>query len=129
MKPIISCFIVTSVLLFNTGCAAVLVGAGAAGTVAYVKGDFESTEPYSVPEVYAAAQQALAELGLARISESQDHLSARIIARTAQDKKITIKIAYVTENSSQLSIRVAIFGSEEKSRQIYLKIREHLEAG
>jgi len=128
MKPVLCYLIVITALLFNTGCAALLVGAGAAGTVAYVKGDFESTEPYNVARVYAAAQQALTELGLARISESQDSLSARIIARNAQDKKITIKIEYITENSSQLSIRVAIFGSEEKSRQIYLKIREHLKS-
>ena len=50
MKQIVYCLIIVTALLFNTGCAALLVGAGAAGTVAYIKGDFESTEPYDVAE-------------------------------------------------------------------------------
>jgi len=125
MRQIAYCFIIVT-LLFNMGCAVALVGAGAAGTVAYIKGDFKSTEPYDVAKVYRASQAAIRDLGLARISQSQDSLGAQFILRDALDKKITIKIKYITEYSSQLYIRAGMFGSEGKSRQIYLKIREYL---
>ncbi len=125
MKQIAYCFIIVT-LLFNMGCAVALIGAGAAGTVAYIKGDFQATEPYGVREVYRASKEAIRDLGLARISESQDSLGAQVITRDALDKKITIKIKYITEYSSQLYIRVGMFGNEEKSRQVYLKIREYL---
>ncbi len=127
MKQIAYCLTIMTLVL-NTGCAVALIGAGAAGTMAYIEGDLEATEPYDVEKVYQASQVAIRELGLARISQSQDVLGAQIIARDALDKKITIKIKYHTEYSSKLSIRVAMFGSEEKSRQIYLKIRECLAA-
>jgi hypothetical protein len=110
------------------GCAVALIGAGAAGTVAFVRGDLESTEPYDVAKVYKAAQEALRSLGLARISQTRDVLGAKIVTRDAFDKKITIKIKYVTEYSSQINIRVAIFGDEEKSRKIFLEILEFLRA-
>ncbi len=121
MKQIAYCLIIVTLLL-NMGCAVALIGAGAAGTVAYIRGDLTSTEPYEVSQVYQASQKAMTDLGLARIKQSQDVLGARIIARDAQDKKITVTIKYVTECSTQLCIRVAIFGDENKSRQIYLKI-------
>ncbi len=114
-------------LLLNSGCAVLLVGAGAAGTVAYVKGDQESVEPYTVKQVYLAAKAALDDLGIAVINSSQDTLSAQITARNALDKKIAIKITYVTESSSKLSIRVAVFGSETESQKIYQKIKKHLD--
>jgi hypothetical protein len=127
MRQIAYCLMIMTLVL-NTGCAVALIGAGAAGTMAYIGGDLEATEPYDVEKVYQASQVAIRELGLARISQSQDVLGAQIIARDALDKKITIKIKYHTEYSTKLSIRVAMFGSEEKSRHIYLKIRECLAA-
>ena len=125
MKQIIYCLIILTLLL-NMGCAVALIGAGAAGTVAYMKGDLNSTEPYDVIKVYQASQKAIADLGLAHIKQSQDVLGAQIIARDAQDTKITVTIKYVTEYSSQICIRVAVFGDEHKSRQIYLQICQYL---
>jgi hypothetical protein len=125
MKQLAYCLMIMTLVL-NAGCAVALIGAGAAGTVAYIRGDLTSTEPYEVSQVYQASQKAIADLGLARIKQSRDVLGAQIIARDALDKKITIKVKYHSEYSSKLSIRVAMFGSEEKSRQIYLKIRECL---
>jgi len=110
------------------GCVAavVAVGAGAAGTVAYISGDLEAVESRSLADVYEATLKAVGELELSTTRESKDALSAVIVARDAQDKKIMIKLRASTEETTKISIRVAVFGDETKSRLIYQKIRENL---
>ncbi|MHC4707296.1 MAG: DUF3568 family protein, partial [Planctomycetota bacterium] len=76
--------------LFVCGCMVVAVGAGAVGTVAYVKGDLEAVEAKDLDTVYAATLRAADELGLKVTKESKDAMSAAIIARDAEDKKVTI---------------------------------------
>lgn len=127
MRTILLFLLLSALSLSSSGCAVLLVGAGAAGTVAYVKGDLETEEPYTVTEVFTAAKTALDDLDIARINEEKDALSAHITARDAADKKVTINITYITDHSSKLSVRISVFGSESKSRKIYQKIREHLD--
>jgi hypothetical protein len=108
------------------GCLLVAVGAGAAGTVAYMGGDLEAVESRSLAEVYAATLKAVEQLELSTTKESKDALSAVIVARDAQDKKTTIKLRAPAEGSTKISIRVGVFGDETKSRLIYQKIRDNL---
>ncbi len=112
---------------FISGCTVALDGAG--GTVAYLKGDLESTEPYGIDKVYHAAKRTLDDLGITVIQDARDALSARIIARDAEDKKIAIRLVSVTEDSTKVSIRISVFGSEEKSQRIYDKMRDRLQSG
>jgi hypothetical protein len=112
------------------GCAVALVGAGVAagaGTVAYLRGDLEAVEPKNIDTVFEATEKAVEELGLKVSKKTKDKMSAVIIARDAQDKKITIKLRAAAEGGTKLSIRVGGFGDETKSRLIYQKIREKLE--
>ena len=109
------------------GCIALAVGAGAAGTIAYVKGDLEAVEAQDIDTVYAAAKKAVDELGLRVIEDARDALSATIVAHDAQDKRIAINLKSTTEETTKLSIRVGLFGSETKSRLIYQKIRYYLD--
>lgn len=108
------------------GCVVVAVGAGAAGTVAYLKGDLEAVEAADLVTVYKATLKALDQLELRVISRSKDLLSAEIIARDAADQKVTIKLKATTENTTKLSVRIGFFGSETKSRFIYQKIHDNL---
>jgi hypothetical protein len=108
------------------GCVIAAVGAGAAGTVAYMRGDLQAVESESLDTVYAASKKAVAKLGLSVTRDSKDSLSAVIVARDAQDKKITITLKSTGENMTKLSIRVGTFGSETKSRLIYQKIHDYL---
>ena len=126
MRNVLLFLLVSAIFLSCSGCAVALVGAGAASTVAYVKGDFESVEPFTVDEVFRACKSALSDLGIARINDKKDALSAQITARDASDKKVSMRIQYLTDTASKLSIRISVFGDESKSRTIYLKIREHL---
>ncbi len=108
------------------GCLAVAaIGAGA-GTVAYVRGDLEVTESAKLDAVYRATEKAVTKLELNVTSKTKDALSAKVIARDAQDKKITIRLTATAEGSTTISIRIGLFGNEAKSRIIYDKIRKNL---
>lgn len=109
------------------GCMLLAVGAGAAGSVAYVRGDLEAIEAKKLDTVYDAAKKALEQLELSISKDAKDAMSAEIIARDSQDKKITVKLAAATEDSTKLSIRFGVFGDETKSRMVYDQIKKNLE--
>jgi cytidylate kinase len=112
--------------LLVQGCmAVVLVGAGA-GTVMYVRGDLEAVLSNDIDSVYQAAQKSLEQLELKVSSKVKDALAAKIVARDAQDKKITIKLNSTAENTTELNIRIGLFGDEVKSRLIYEQIQKNL---
>ncbi len=121
---LISIFIGMTVLV--QGCIVAAVGAGAVGTVAYVKGDLESVESHSIDTVYEATLQAMNDLDLYVTLKFKDALTAEINARDTQDSKVTIKLNSQSEGITKLSIRVGIFGEETKSQLIYNKIRDNL---
>ena len=126
-RSILICVLFGLITLTGSGCAVALVGAGAAGTVAYLKGDLESVEPYSVERVFLASKEALKDLHIFILEESRDILTARVRARDSQDEKITIKIDHMTYRTTKLRIRVSTFGDETKSQRVYLRIRQNLQ--
>jgi Protein of unknown function (DUF3568) len=112
----------------SSGCVAVAVGAGAAGTVAYLSGDLETAEPYDIDTVFVASKTALAELKLTVLEgrTTKDALAATIVARDAAEKEIVVKLKSTVSGTTTISIRVGTFGSEGKSQQIYDRIRKNL---
>ena len=119
-----------SAFLFGaTGCAVLLVGAGAGVGVAaatYVAGDLEATVNAGPWEVADAAKQAFADLKIQKTSVRSSSLDAKIVGRTGQDKTVTIKAERDGTNHSRVSIRVGVFGDEPKSRVIYEAMRKYL---
>ena len=118
-------FLLVGKLVMVQGCIVAAAGAGA-GTIAYIRGDLEAVEPKGLNAVYSATEKAMDELELNVIQKKKDATSAVIVARDAEDKKITIKLSPTAQESTKLSIRVGLFGSETKSRLIYQKIHDNL---
>jgi alpha-L-arabinofuranosidase len=118
-------FLLVSAAVLVQGCLIAAVGAGA-GTVAYLRGDLQAVEAKDINTVYAAAKNAVKQLDLTVTKDNKDAMSAVVIARDAEDKKITITLNAATEDTTKISIRVGIFGSETKSRRIYDQIKENL---
>jgi hypothetical protein len=114
-------------MLLLQGCVVAAVGIGAAGTIAYVRGDLQAVESESIDVVYEASLKALKELELLPTRKSKDALGAEIVTYDAQDKKITIRLKSAAEKTTELSIRIGVFGSETKSRLIYQKIRDNIQ--
>jgi len=118
-------YVGTAIIL--SGCVLAAVGAGAAGTVAYVKGDLEVVEAKSLDAVYAASKKALADLELSAIQDNKDKIVATLVSRDSQDKKVTITLTAVSDESTKISIRFGTFGDEAKAAMVYNKIKENLE--
>jgi hypothetical protein len=114
----------------GAGCLAVAAGAGAAGTVAYMAGDLETDVAEDLETLYAASRKALGDLELKVIEgkSAKDALSATLVARDADDKKVTVKLQSISDEMTELSIRVGVFGNETKSQLIYNEILDNLDS-
>ena len=118
--------LLAAVFVLVQGCTTIaLVGAGA-GTVIYATGDLETVVAKDITTVYQATLKAIEQLELKVGTKVKDALAAKIIARDAQDKKITIKLKSKSENATELNIRVGVFGDETKSTLIYEQIKKNL---
>lgn len=114
--------VLTALVAGTSGCLAVAAGAAGAGTVAYIRGELDTTLTSSLANVDGAANRALQELQFVKVNESKDALAAIITARTAQDKKITLTLTKVADNLTRVQIRVGMFGDETISRAILDRI-------
>ena len=110
-----------------SGCLLAAVGAGAAGTVAYAKGDLEAIRPEGITDVYEAARKAVEQLEYSTTESRKDATSALVVARDSQDDKITIKLKATPEGPTAISIRIGTWGSERRSNIVYDKIKDNLE--
>lgn len=126
IRKVLSAILLVGVGCLIQGCMLAAVGVGAAGTIAYVRGDLQATESEPIDVVYDACLKAMEQLELPVTSKSKDALVAQITSFDAQDKKIKIKLKAETNETTKLSIRIGTFGSETRSRMIYQKIRDNL---
>jgi hypothetical protein len=110
-----------------TGCVVVAAGAVGAGAVAYVRGELEASLEANLDTAYAATQRALAELEFAMIDQSRSGVDARLVHRTALDKKVEIKLKKDTERLTKIEIRVGVVGDQELSLTLLDKIRAELD--
>lgn len=111
--------------VFQSGCVVAAVGAGA-GAVAYIRGELEATLDSSLNATVKATDRAISQLEFAKVSEKKDALSANLIARTAQDKKVEIDLIKVGDKVTKVKIRVGVFGDEAVSMAILDKIKQGL---
>lgn len=118
-----------ALVALGAGCAVVAVGAaagaGAAG-YAYVSGVLISTESAPLDRTWDATLAAMKDLQFPITSQRKDALQASLVARNAFDKKISIKLKKVSEQSTEVRIRVGTFGDETASRAILEKIKKRL---
>jgi len=120
-------FLLVAVVLSSQGCKTVMVGPKLQTEAVYTFGELTSTIPYDVDTVNEAAKTALDQLQLRTIMATKDRLSAKIIARDPEDKKVAVGLLAATENTTKLTIRIGTLGNEAKSKVIYSKIRDNLE--
>ncbi len=119
-------FLALTLAVLGSGCAAILVGGAAGAGVAYSMGALKSVENTSVEKAYIAAQAALKDLEFRETLVSKDAVEARVEGETASEKTVTIHITRVTDQATEIRIRVGTFGDEKLSRLIFDKIRAHL---
>src|SRR5262245_26506581 len=111
----ISHVVLGTLLVLHTGCAALLIGGGAAagiGGYAYAKGDLNATHNASMTKVWDATLKAMKELEYPVTVQAKDALEAHVVARNAEDKKIDIKLKELPNDATEIKIRVGTFGDE-----------------
>ena len=115
--------------LMSVGCAAALIGGGAAvgmGAAAYIRGELEAHEDAALDQVYEASLRAMDDLEFRVTEYEKDAVDARIEAKGAGDKKIQVALDRKADETTRIRIRVGTFGDEEVSRLILDKIRANL---
>jgi len=110
----------------GSGCVAVVAAGAGAGTVAYLRGELESTLGGNLERTNQAVNRAVEELKFVRISESKDALLALTVVRNAADQRIEIRQDVVGEKLTRVRIRVAVFGDEKLSRTLLDRIQARL---
>ncbi|MCH7558263.1 MAG: DUF3568 family protein [Planctomycetes bacterium] len=120
--------VLAGLMLAVCGCGRPnLIGTDAA---VYSRGKLYAVAGQDMNRVYLATQKALKQLELEVIEQAKDVFIAKIVARAADGKKITIWIKPISGDSSELSIKTGkLVGNEERSRVIYEKIRQNLGTG
>jgi hypothetical protein len=120
--------VVAALMLAMCGCGKpTLIGSDAA---VYSGGKLYAVAGQDLNTVYAATQKALKQLELEVTEEAKDIFIAKIVAKAADGKKITIWIEPGAGDNSELRIQTGrLGGNEERSRVIYRQIQQNLGTG
>ncbi len=89
-------------------------------------GTIETTIEATPQQLTAAADRALREMDLTITSSQSSALDGRVVARTAQDRRVYVTIEHEAKGLSKLSIHVGAFGDETASLAILDRIRKQL---
>ena len=109
-----------SVLTIVSGCRIVSPG------VTYNMGSLEAMISATPEEVTGATEAIVQDMKLVLISSESTGLDGKVIARTAQNKKISIDIKRQSQNVTHVTIRVGRMGDEQASMLILERIKSRL---
>lgn len=111
-----------AVLAVGPGCHTIGGRSVEPGTVTYVMGAFETRIEASVEDVHAAVEEVLEDMSLRVESSAVTHLDARVVAHTAQDKRLAIDLMGLRDGTTVISIRGGTLGDKKLSRQVYERV-------
>ncbi len=111
-------------LIGQVGCAS--VEQGTSKTVAFVRGDVNSTLSGGYDASVKATRTALERLKFTLESERGDGLRSEFVARTGLDKKIEVLVTRQGAKETGVRIRVGAFGDEAVARALLGEIEERL---
>jgi hypothetical protein len=95
----------------------------------YSNGKLHAVASQDIETVYQASLKALEELEVKVTDHMKDVFYAKVVAKAADGKTITIRIEPPEAGVTKFSIKVGILGNKYRSQVIYDKILENLEAG
>jgi hypothetical protein len=108
------------------GCLLVAAAAGTGATVAYVRGNLETSLDGTPPQVADATERAFEQMDVAMISKSASSIDGNVVGRTAADTKLEVGIEARGDKVSKVSIRAGVFGDMAAQEHLISKIREQL---
>ena len=118
-------FLILFPVLAISGCGAMIVGGAAAvGTVAYFQGDLHAVLEGSLKQSVKAVDAAILRTGVDTITRSVDNLGGYYDLRTHQEDKVSITLKKVDRRTTNVLIRVGLFGDETLSHKILEEIKK-----
>jgi hypothetical protein len=113
-----------AVVMGATGCAPKIISADAG---VFQNGTLYANSSSDIDSVYAATLQAMDKLQLQVTDKMKDVFAAKVVAKSADGKIVTVKIKPKTFKITQYEIHVSPFGNEERSQKIFDWITSTLE--
>ncbi len=116
-----------ALLALSPGCGALLlVGGAGTSAIAFATGELRATEPTPLAELDAACASAVDVLGYDEVETERDKDRIRWRARTAAGDPVDIRLLAKERDSTELRIRIGVFGDEAKSRLVLEQIHQAL---
>lgn len=110
-------------LMVAVGCQTTVIEPGTDRSATYSMGKLTAQIPTDIATVFQATEKAMSDLSLSIVQSLSDELEAKIVARDAQDKKITVSLVSVTKDMTEVEIHV---GAMDKARRIHQAIHDNL---
>lgn len=127
VKRLINLMFVVALLLNFTGCVAIVAGAaGGAGTAFWLEGKIRDEVKAPIPKVVSATTSALKSMRFEITKTTVKDEVAQIKSKYADGRVVWIDIKKLTQDSSQIEIRVGARGDKAASTKILDKIKKHL---
>jgi hypothetical protein len=112
-----------------SGCAAVIaggVGVGVGfGTYKYLEGNLQRDYIGPPDKLWQATLTAMDELQMASEVQERDYFGGLVKGIMHDGTKITIKMKRLTDNSTEVGVRVGVFGDMKRSEVIHNKIAKN----
>jgi len=119
-------FLLFLTMFLASGCFALFLGAGAVVGVVYVKGKLVQNVDYPVSEVHQQGLFALKDLGVYVFDDELNVHSANISGEFEDGEAVLIEIIALTDKTSEIRIRVGVFGHRIRSQKILNTIIDKL---
>jgi hypothetical protein len=101
--------------LFCSGCAAVVVGAGA-GAVAYVAGEVQRDYPAPYAKVVTRAEQVIAQLEIVITETSRGGMETWFEGHNQQGTPVRIRVSTLGPEVTKVGVRVGHVGLWDRER-------------
>jgi hypothetical protein len=112
-------YLEAAVIAAGLGCAPAIVSPDAG---VYQYGKLYAMSSRDMDAVYGATLAAMEKFQLQVTDKMKDVFSAKVIAKSAEGKIISVRIKPEPGNKTAYNIQVGAFGNEEMSRKIYDEI-------
>src|SRR5882672_2181190 len=125
IKSLITFVAIGVAAVYFCGCSTTVInGTGTTNTYTYSGGTMRGTENTTLDQAWSATQTAMKDLQFTVISAQKDALAARLIARTALDRKIEINLVRITDNLTEIRVHAGSFGDQNLSYTVVQAIQK-----
>ena len=116
-------------LLMLSGCAVMLLSAGAAagiGAYKYVEGTMEKDYPRPMQPTYQACMSAASTMGLRVAQQHYGQTESRIEAVQPPDTTVKIQLVARPNNITTVKVRFGLMGNEDQSAYFHRLVMKNL---